>query len=230
MDGINTLLEPVGEFLLDQIFGLLGTLELGGPLAFDADLLGTPLDISLAEVYGEPSGLGLGLGVGLGSPAPSAPLPLWAPVESGAVDTETHLLLAIHEGLIQGMLDGQILDLLGSGFELPPAMGGMVGTAIQSLPGGESAPSASEWCLDIDPGTAKVYRHRDGIQPMGALYLPDVLVSIGPDNGAGCEAWLTTSLAIEVGLVVRDGTTLNVDISIPEGGFRVRVYGCLVGE
>lgn len=217
LDGINTLLEPVGEFLLDQIFGLLGTLELGGPLAFEADLLGTPLDISLAEVYGEASGLGLGLGVGLGATAPAAPLPLWAPVESGAVAEETHLLLAIHEGLIQGMLDGQILDLLGSGFELPPTMGGMIGTAIQSLPGGESAPSASEWCLDIDPGTAKVYRHRDGIEPMGALYLPDVLVSIGPDNGTGCETWLKTSLALEVGLVVRDGTTLSVDIAIPEG-------------
>lgn len=217
LDGINLVIEPVGEFLLDQVFGLLGVLELGGPLDFEADLLGMPLNISLAEVYGETEGLGLGLGVGLGTDAPVAPLPMWSPIESGLVADETHMLLAVHEGLIQGMLDGVLTDLLGSGFDLPPAMGGMIGTAIQALPGGESAPYAEAWCLDIDPGTAKVYRHQEGVEPMGALYLPDVRVGIGPDNGAGCEPWLTTSLALEVGLMIKEGTKINVDISIPDG-------------
>jgi hypothetical protein len=217
LDGINSVLEPVGEFLLDTVFDLLGVLELGGPIDIGADLMGTPLNIKLAEVYGEVEGMGLGLGVGLGADAPSAPLPMWSPVESGLVGEETHLLLALHEGLIQGMIDGQLLDLLGSGFDLPPAMGGMMGTAIQALPGGETAPNADAWCLDIDPGTAKVYRHREGIEPMGALYLPDMKVGIGPDNGAGCETWLTTSLALEVGLKISDGTKINIDISIPEG-------------
>jgi hypothetical protein len=217
LNGINSLLEPVGEFLFDQIFGLLGTLELGGPFAFEADLMGTPLNISLAEVYGEEVGLGLGLGVGLGVPAPVAPLPMWSPMESGAVVEETHLLLAIHEGLIQGMLQGQLSTLLGDGLELPPTMGMMMGTALKSLPGGELAPDASQWCLDFDLGTAMVYRHRDGIEPMGALYLPDVSVSMGPDYGAGCEPWLVTSMAIEVGLMVKEGTVISVDLSIPEG-------------
>ena len=99
--------------MLDQVFGLLGTLELGGPIDVQTDLMGTPLNIKLAEVYGEVEGLGLGLGVGLGEPAPGAPLPMWAPVESGKVADETHLLLALHEGLIQGMIGGQLSGLLG---------------------------------------------------------------------------------------------------------------------
>ena len=144
-------------------------------------------------------------------------------MESGNAPAETHMLLAIHEGLIQSMVEGQLSELLGSGLELPPTMGGMIGTALQSLPGGESAPVASDWCLDFELGDAQVYRHREGITPMGALYIPDVTVSMGPDNGAGCETWLVTSLALEVGLDIKNGTVIGIDIAIPDGA--VLEYG-----
>ena len=58
---------------------------------------------------------------------------------------------------------------------------------------------------------------------MGAVYLPDVKVSLGPKVSGVCEQWLDTSLTLEVGLVVSDGSVVNVDISIPDGA--VLAYG-----
>ena len=216
-DGINYIIELVGEFLLDQIFGLLGELEVAGPLEFEADLMGTPLNISLAEVYGETEGLGMGLGVGLGEPAPVAPLQLWAPLESDRSPKEVHLALGLHEGLVQGMLDGQLLEMLNQELELPGSMGSIIGLAMQGLPGGEQTPYADGWCLQLNAGDARVFRMQEGIAPMGRLILPDVTVEIGSEMGGICEPWLVTSLTMDVALVVKNGTTVGIDLSIPEG-------------
>jgi len=216
-DGINALIEPLGEFLVDQILGVAGVLELGGPIEFETDLMGMSLAMRLSELYTQTAGVGLGLGIGLNEPVPEPPLGLMAPIDQGNAPEEVHLALAIHEGLLQGMLGGEMLDLLSQDIELPGALGSLIGTAIKALPGGEQAPEAEGWCLKLNPGTARVARLAEGLEPMGALYLPDVGLEIGAMTGGWCEPWLTASIAMDVNLVVKEGTKIGVDLVVSEG-------------
>jgi len=55
------------------------------------------------------------------------------------------------------------------------------------------------------------------------LFVPDLKVEIGIMDGNDCDDWIVASLAAEIGLVVEDGSVLNIDLKIPEG--KLLYYG-----
>jgi hypothetical protein len=96
---------------------------------------------------------------------------------------------------------------------------------ITSLPGGQNAPDVDEWCLSLAPNDARVARLKYGIDPLAVISMPDVPINIGYRYGTGgeCIPWLNASLAIQIGLNVKEGTKLGFDITIPDGA--VYYYG-----
>ena len=208
-------LEPIGELLLGGVVDLIGTIPLGGPYAFDTELMGTAVEARLSDVYGEVEGVGAGLGIGIDEPALMGPLPMPTPVD---YREEVHLAVGLHEGLLDVMVEQSgVIDMLSQDLELPGLAGDLIGNAITNLPGGGDAPEGEGWCLKLDPGTARVVRLQTGIEPMAELYLPDVLVNIGVKNGSSCDPWLTASMAFEVGLEVKNGTKIGMALEAPEG-------------
>ena len=75
----------------------------------------------------------------------------------------------------------------------------------------------------MDPGTATVARLQPSIEPLAVIYIPDLVVNIGIQQGSQCEDWLVASLAAEVALEVKNGTELGIGIDVPEGA--VLYYG-----
>ena len=218
LEGISWVLEPVSEFLLTFVLDAFPEFELGGPVAFDSDLMGTPLEIRLSEVTGDPWGLALGLGVGIGESIEPGPLSIPAPLPTSDMAEDTHLVVGLHEGLIQSLLSEGLVDALAQDIKLAGALGAVIESGIRSIPGGEAAPyDADGWCLSLEPGTAHAVRLQEGIDPLGMLYLPDVRVEIGQLIGQGCLPWLEASVAMEVGLVVREGTEIGIDLAVAEG-------------
>lgn len=220
---MDWIVEPLGELLLDLVLGSFGTIPLGGPYAFETDLMGMSLDMRLSEVYGDLDGLGAGLGVGIDAPAIVGPLGIPAPpgyLESAPV---VHAALGLHEGLLQSALSTGILDMLTQEIQLGGMFGEVIGGGIRALPGGHTAPAGDGWCLAIQPNPAQVVRLAEGTNPLAVLYLPDMGVNVGIVQGGSCTTWLEASVAAEIGLDVKDGTKIGVDVGFVEGA--VLEYG-----
>ncbi|MBN2799376.1 MAG: hypothetical protein JXX28_09540 [Deltaproteobacteria bacterium] len=215
LEAVSWLVEPVLEAGLGLIFDNLGELALGGPYAFEQDMMGTPLALRLTDLYGDTYGLGGELGLGLGAAAlvehPDLPVPTDLPAGADAA-------IALHEGLFQ-VLIGQlgVLDMLSQELTLSGTMGDLVGMGITALPGGDQVDEGDGWCLQLEPGTAWVTRLQTGLDPLASIYLPDFQVSVAPQYGRGCGTWLSASLAVELGLNVRNGTAIGVDLTVHEG-------------
>jgi len=220
LSGLGSVVEPLGELLLDTVLGQIGTIELGGPYVFETDLLGTSMEVRLSDVFGDPNGLGAGLGVGINEPAAVGPLAIPTPHSDLP---EVHAALGLHEGLMQLALAGELLDMLTQDIALPGFFGEVIGTAVRGLPGGDDAPEGEGWCMSVLPMDARVVRLQSGLDPWVVLYLPDVVLDIGVMDSGSCESWLVASLAFEVGLDVRNGQLLQMDLDIPEGA--VLEYG-----
>lgn len=204
--------EPLGDGLLEWLLADYGTIELGGPLAFETDLLGTSVEAAVSELYTDVEGLGAGLGIGIGAPAPEGSPSIPTPgLDDGAAGA--HATLAVHEGLFQLLLSGSLLDLLGE-FDLSGTYGDILGNMIAALPGGETAP-ASGWCIDLDPGQPMVVRMKESVAPVARLYMPDFQLRAG--TGATCEPWLEASLEVTLDLGFADGTALDLGVEVPDG-------------
>ena len=209
------LVEPLGDLMLDAVLSSYGSIDLGGPYEFGTDLMGTPIEIALADVYGDPAGLAMGLGVGLGEDAPQT-IAIPAPV--GRDEADIHAAIGLHEGLLQSMLGSQIDDLLSQDIVLEGSLGELIGAGVRNLPGGETAPMSDGWCLTLKPQPARVARLQDGIDPLAVLYLPDLEVDISTLQLGVCEPWLVASVATEVGIAVdEDGHTIGIDMNFAEG-------------
>jgi hypothetical protein len=218
VDAINGwVVEPLGELLLDVVLDQLGTIELGGPFAFEFDLLGTPLAAELSRLVTEVSGVGLELGVGIGEPAPTESLGLPIPGLDTAYSSGAHATLAVHEGILQLLMADALLPYLSAGLDLGGVFGDVIGAGITALPGGDQAPDGDGWCLSLDPGTAYVARMQEGTDLLGIVFLPDFVLDAGIKQGGSCDTWLAASLAVELGLTIEDGTKIGLDMQVPEG-------------
>ena len=62
--GWDWILEPLSEMLLDTILAEIGSLEIGGPFAFETEFMEAPFGIELYDIYGDIDGLALGVGIG----------------------------------------------------------------------------------------------------------------------------------------------------------------------
>ncbi len=216
------ILEPLVDLLLGVILDQVGVIEVGGPFDFSTDLFGTSIDISLASVFADLDGLGALLGMGIGEPIDLAGLDVPVPGLTTTYGDQSDVAIGVHEGLLQLVIVNTLDELLGGGFDIG-SYAFLLDGPIRALPGGSEAPEGAAWCLAIDPGTAYVARFVEGTDRLGAVYMPDFLVDIGIDDGATCNPWLKTSLAMELGLVVEDGTNITFDMSVREGA--VLEYG-----
>ncbi|MEL6342791.1 MAG: hypothetical protein AAFV53_06635, partial [Myxococcota bacterium] len=206
------IIEPLGEVLLDLVLAEYGVIELPEPLSFETELLGMPLSIELSEIGGDVEGVRAGLGVGIDEPVSSV---FTVPVPHDET-TGTQVAMGVHEGLLDTMLNEDLLSQLDSFLAEEPAIGALLGGGITQLPGGDDAPEGAAWCVSMNPGTATVVRMQASIDPLAVLYAPDFVFTFGTLNNGVCEDWLVASLATEVGVGL-DGTELTIDIQAPEG-------------
>ncbi len=208
--------EPLGEWLLDWVLSEFGTFELGGPFAFEQDLMGTMLAAELYDIHGDEEGLALGLGVAIDEPLPESSPDIAVP--GLALAPEAQAVFGLHEGMLDLMLGESLLGMLDQGMDLGGFMGEMIGGIMENLPGGEDIPDNDGWSFSIDPGDAYVVRMQEGIDPLAVLYLPDLQVDIETMHGSSTSSWLEASLAVELALVVSDdGTVIGMDLEVVEG-------------
>jgi hypothetical protein len=206
--------EPLGELVLDLVLDQVGVIEVGGPFAFEFDLFGTSLAAQLSDIYADPEGLGMEIGLGIDEEAPTGGLGIPAPPDDGG---EAHAALGLHEGLFQIMIGDLVIDLLAQELDLTGSFGNLIGSAMTALDGGDQAPSGDGWCLAIEPGSAYVARLQEGIEPLAVVYLPDLQVTVGIEQGGVCEDWLVSSMAVELKLAVTEGTQIGMDLEVREG-------------
>ncbi len=218
--------EPLAEYLLDWLLSEYGTFELGGPFAFEQDLMGTLIAAELYSLLGDEEGLALGMGVALGEELPAEPPAIATPGVDHA--PEAHAAIGLHEGLLDLMVGDTVLDMLDQGMDLSGYLGDLIGGFIVNLPGGDEAPEGDGWCFSIQPGSAHVVRLQQGIDPLAVLYLPDLRMDVGVMDGSSCDDWLEASLALEIGLTVQDdGSLIGMDLEVVEGA--VLSYGAEPG-
>ena len=207
----DALMEPLGEGILDSFLENFDELELGGPFVQETEIMGTPMEIRLSDLFGDLEGLGAGVGMGIGEPVALGPLAIPAPAGQ---DEAGQIALGIHEGLFQlimgeGLTDALMNDLPIEGLDM------ILGTVVKNLPGGEVAPGDQGWCTELIPGEASVVRMEERLDPLAALYLPDFQLHIA--TGPECTPWLEASLAIKAGIFVEDGSKLAIDMEVEEG-------------
>ncbi|HMV66076.1 MAG TPA: hypothetical protein PKA64_04435 [Myxococcota bacterium] len=216
----------IGQVLTDVIgltVGDLAPIPLGAPIELPADLLGASLEIRTNAVLPDDAGVGVALGVGIDAPAPTTGAPVGVP--DGAFADPVDLAIAVHEGMLQPILDSDLLALIEQDLMLPSFLGAFIGNLAEQLPGGDQAPDAYGWCVGIETGDAKVARFRQGAPTLLGVYLPDATVTFGTfeQGDSRCDDWLVASLALEVTVDVTDGTVIGFDIQAPEG--KVLSYG-----
>ncbi len=210
----------LGQLLTDALAQGLGNgnaIPLGGPIAFEQDLLGTPLSLRLDDLATDSQGLGVKLGLGLGTPIPDDLGAIPFPVGTGTPAPD--LSVGLHDGVLQGLLTSDLLDLLEQDIQLPGLPGELLGNLVRSLPGGDQAPESAGWCLQLTPGDARLARFGRSMEAsLVNIYLPDATLTFAtiPPGSSSCEPWLTAGLALQVGVGL-DGTALDLDIQAPEG-------------
>ncbi|MFM2163494.1 MAG: Glucodextranase, domain [Pseudomonadota bacterium] len=217
----------LGQLLTDLLAGTLSDLQdltLGAPLDLEFDLLGTTLALKTNGLVTDASGVALSLGVGLDEPAPSTAGETPYPTGDFA-DGPADVSVAVHEALLQVLLDSDLLALLDLDLQLP----GFVGNIVKTLPGGDQAPDAYGWCIGLDPGDLKLARFTSG-EALVAIYLPEAELRFGTfeQGESTCTDWLVASLALEVGVEVTEGTSVNLAIAAPEG--KLLAYGANVDD
>lgn len=215
--GSQWILEPIGENLVDQLLSQLGEIPVGGPFAFETNVMGTDIGLQLDELYGDLDGLALELELAIGESletnASYVPIPMIEDAADGA-----QLALVMHDAILDVLVREQVLGLLNQDLDLSGFAGTFIGNIVSTLDGGDQIPSNVQgWCLTLDPGPIGVVRLQEGIDPLAYLYLPDMTVTIGTDMGSGCSDWLVLSLAGEVGITITDGSKLGFDFSVGEG-------------
>ncbi len=214
LGGLTGGLGGLLDGLLDGVLGNTG-IPLGGPFDFETDLMGMTVSMSIDDLFSDVDGLGIVLGMGIGDdpvPVTVVTAPSW--IGGGTAD----LTVGVHEGLFQLLLTSDLLDLLNQDLNLGGLFGTILGTTIESLPGGYMAPENTGWCLSIDPGEARVARLQKGTDPLAMLYLPDMTFDVGYNTATtSCSPWLEASVELEIGFVVEDGSKLGLDMNVAGG-------------
>ncbi len=215
MDPVMSLVSTLGESLGDLLLDQLGDIEIGGPFAFDTDLLGTRLSAQLVDVDAGGDGVSLGATVGYGEDAADS-MPDVAALSSTTPSGLTYQLgAAVHEGMFNVLLDETLAGFLDIDLTLEGEYGELLGSGIASLDGGNEMPDeANGYCLGIHVGEARVIRMVEGQgQPLARAYLPDLRVDIDTVLGGDCVDWLDASVFAVVDLTL-DGTEVSADFDV----------------
>lgn len=216
VDPIAGLVADLGATLVDAVLADYGTLELGGPFAFDTDLLGTQLSVLLADVGASPDGVGLGITVGTGEDA-SPTMPAMAGLGPTTPAGRGYQMgLAVHEGLINALMDDTLGSLLDMDLELTGDYGKLLGAGIANLPGGSQLPEDLDgYCIGFHAGDAHVARFVGGVgDPLAQVWMPDVRVALQYQSEGTCHDWLDASVFVRLDLAL-EGTALNANLEVP---------------
>jgi hypothetical protein len=215
LDPVASLVSLLGDSLGDLLLEQVDDLVLGGPFAFDLDLLGTPLSARLVEVGADLTGVGLGLTVGYGDPAADEMPDIPALDVETPAGREYELGLSVHEGMLNVLIDETLAGFLDIDLRLEGEYGELLGSGIASLDGGEDIPDeANGYCLGLHVGEARVVRLVEGTgQPLARAYLPDLQVDIDTVQGSDCVDWLDASVFAVLDLSL-DGTEVSADLDV----------------
>ncbi|MFN7147415.1 MAG: hypothetical protein ACK4YP_26855, partial [Myxococcota bacterium] len=208
---VSSLGEGIGDLLLDQ----MGEIEVGGPFAFDLDLLGTRLAAQLVEVDAGGDGVSLGATVGYGEDAADSMPDVATLASVTPAGLTSQLGAAVHEGMFNVLLDETLAGFLDIDLTLEGEYGELLGSGIAALPGGSDLPDeANGYCLGLHVGDARVIRMVEGEGlPLARAYLPDVQVDIDYVNGGSCEDWLEASVFAVIDLTL-DGSEVSADFDV----------------
>lgn len=215
VDAVNSLIEPLAELLLDLVLAEYGEIELGGPLAFETDLMGTSLAAELSTLWTDVEGMGAGLGIGINEAVSGGYPTIPTPSETDGLDG-AHASVALHEGAFQLLLEDALIGLLAD-LDLGGTFGAIIGAGIEGLPGGDDAPSGDGWCVGFDPGDAYVVRMKESILPVAQLHMPDFRFEAGVESNGSCEDWIEASLEMTINLGLEGGTALDLGVEVPDG-------------
>lgn len=215
-DPIASLVASLGTWLGDLLLDQVGVLELGGPFAFDLDLMGTQLSARLAEVGASTDGVGLGLTLGYDEDAASE-LPegvaALGPTTPDGLDYQ--LGFGLHEGMFNVLMDELLGDLLDIDLPLEGDYAELLGSGFAALPGGEQLPADRDgFCLALHSGEARVVRMEEGSgAPLARAYLPDLQVDFSVLQEGECVPWLSAVMLLVIDLEL-DGTEMGADIGV----------------
>lgn len=216
VEPIADLVLGLGDLLLDYLLGSMGTLELGGPFAFETDLMGTPLAARLVEL--EPSMDGVALGATVSTEGAAADrLPALDPlVATTPAGLEYQLGLAVHEGLLNTVVDESVGGLLELDLTLTGEYADLLGGGIRALPGGTQMPENTVgYCIGLHAGEARVLRFDEGLgRPLARVWMPDLRFSIQTQVDGVCSPWLDASVFATLGLNL-SGTQVSADLEVP---------------
>lgn len=216
IEPLTDLVLGFGDLLLDFLLDGLGTLELGGPFAFETDLMGTEVAARLVTV--EPSMDGVGLGATVSTDGDAANVmpelaPLVATTPSGL---DYQLGLGVHEGLLNTVVDASIGELLDLDLTLTGEYADLLGGGIRALPGGTQMPPDTDgYCIGLHAGDARVLRFDAGQgRPLARVWMPDLRFSIETQSGGVCSPWLDASVfaILELNL---SGTEVSAELEVP---------------
>lgn len=215
LDPVTDLLSGLGASLGDLLLDQVGDIPIGGPFAFDLDLLGTRLAAQLVDVAAGSQGVSLGATVGYGTdPADEMPViaTLAATTASG---TAYELGVAVHEGMMNVLLDESLAGFLDIDMTLDGVYGELIGAGFAALDGGDEIPENSTgYCLALHAGDARVIRMVPGVgTPLARAYLPDVQVGIDTVIDGECTEWLQASVFAVIDLTL-DGTAISADFDV----------------
>jgi hypothetical protein len=215
LDPVASLIADLGAGLGDLLLDQVGDLTLGGPFAFDFDLLGTRLAAQLVDVDANSDGVALGATVAYDADAADE-MPDVAPLRATTPSGLAYQLgAAVHEGMFNVLLDQSLAGFLDFDLTLDGEYGELLGGGIRALDGGNEMPEeASGFCLGLHVGDARVIRMVEGTgTPLARAYLPDVRVDIDTVQGGDCVDWIDANVYAVVDLNL-DGTTVNADFDV----------------
>lgn len=215
MDPIMELVSYVGDLLADAILEQAGTLELGGPFAFELPLGDVSLAARLVEVGATLDGVGLGATISVDGEA-AAELPeLPALAQTTPAGLPYQLGFSMHEGMLNTLMDETLGILLDIDTELEGSTAQMLDPAMEDLPGADSLPSDRDgWCLDLEVQDARVVRMAGGNgAPFAQAWLPDVSLDLEVLRDGSCEDWLEARMFAVADLNL-DGGTLSLDFDV----------------
>lgn len=213
-DTVAGLVADLGAGLVNVLLEQAGTIPLGGPFAFDTDLMGTPLSARLVEVGANLDGIGLGIAVSTTGEAAD----VMPDLEPLAVTTPSglpyELGLAVHEGLVNTVLDDTLGSLLNIDLPLTGTTADLMGAGILALPGGDQIPEHEGLCIGVHAGPSRVARFAPGQgAPLIQLWMPDLLVNLDVMQEGSCNPWLDAQVFAVMDLTL-DGSELRADLDI----------------
>jgi hypothetical protein len=172
--------------------------------------------VLLADVGANPDGIGLGITVATGSDAPTEMPVMPGLVPQTPAGKDYQAGLAVHEGLVNALMDDTLASFLDMDLELSGDYGELLGAGIAALPGGSQLPEERDgYCIGFHAGDAHVARFVAGTgEPLAQVWMPDVRVALQYQSGGTCHDWLDASVFVVLDLAM-DGTSVNADLSVP---------------